>query len=241
MSNKVFHWQYPEESENRILRASRHELIDRTQVVFTYPERHSFKVFAKARVNGRFPPALTDPPPPLIFADGQEVEVFTVGGYRVPIYAVGTDYSAEKNVRLEITYSTRSGGNLYADYCVETTQVVPMYVRYTRPGSSYSSSTVMINEPSNYGSPGINKDLGFYNFRFELDPNSVVRPCLNEITSCTLEFYSEDTLVYERTESVCPAVWSEEKECPPGTCKVDCGNHYCCYDLNGYPVKTILK
>ena len=241
MSNKVFHWQYPDEAENRILRASRYDLIDRTQVLFTHPERHAFKVFAKARVNGRFPPAITDPPAPQILASGEEVEAFTVGGYRVPIYSAKANYEAEKNVRVEISYSGRSGGNIYADYCIQVTQVVPMYVRYTRPGSSYSSSTTLIKELSNYASPGMDTDIGFYDFRFELMPNSVPRPCLNEVTSCTLEFYSSDELVYERTESVCPSVWSEEKVCPPGTCKVDCGNHYCCYDLQGNPVKTISK
>jgi hypothetical protein len=32
-----------------------------------------------------------------------------------------------------------------------------------------------------------------------------------------------------------------KETCPPNTCEVDCGNHICCYDKNGYPVKTIQK
>ncbi|MGK7951406.1 MAG: hypothetical protein AB4368_22130 [Xenococcaceae cyanobacterium] len=32
-----------------------------------------------------------------------------------------------------------------------------------------------------------------------------------------------------------------EIECPPGTCKVDCGDHICCYDNNGIAVAEIPK
>ena len=35
--------------------------------------------------------------------------------------------------------------------------------------------------------------------------------------------------------------FSEEEECPDNTCKVDCGEHYCCYGSNGIAVYSFLK
>ena len=32
-----------------------------------------------------------------------------------------------------------------------------------------------------------------------------------------------------------------EEDCPPNTCKVNCGSHYCCYNNNGISVKQIPK
>ena len=241
MSSKVFHWQYPGEEENRILRASNYELIDRTQVLFTHPERYAFKIFAKARINGRFPPADTDPVQDEILADNEEVEVFSTNNFRVPIYYAKTDYSAENNVQMEVSYSGRNGGSLYADYCTQDTKIFPIFTRYTNPSNGQESSTTLSKEPSTHFNPGMRTDIGFYGYRFEIVPNSVPRPCLNEVTSCTLEFYSDSQLVYERTESVCPSVWEGVSECPPGTCQVECGAHYCCYDFNGYAVTSIPK
>ena len=31
------------------------------------------------------------------------------------------------------------------------------------------------------------------------------------------------------------------EQCPPDTCKIDCGDHICCYDENGINLKTIFK
>ena len=35
--------------------------------------------------------------------------------------------------------------------------------------------------------------------------------------------------------------FSEEEECPDNSCKVDCGNHYCCYEADGYSVYSFAK
>jgi hypothetical protein len=58
-----------------------------------------------------------------------------------------------------------------------------------------------------------------------------------------LKIFDNRGLVFTSQFNSCPDVIIEcsETECPPNTCKVDCGNHICCYDKNGYPVKTIQK
>lgn len=33
----------------------------------------------------------------------------------------------------------------------------------------------------------------------------------------------------------------DDNECPPNTCKVDCGGHYCCYNSGGYSVHSFIK
>ena len=60
----------------------------------------------------------------------------------------------------------------------------------------------------------------------------------------------DDNNVYEfinKMESPCPdkrplyQVFCSGEDCPDGTCKVECGSHYCCYNSEGISVKTIAK
>ncbi len=234
-----YHWQYPQEPENRILKADRYELVN-PQPLFTTEERKAYKIYAKAIVNGRFPPADTDPVQDAIFTDGQEIECFTTGSYRVPIWNLSPNYDQAKNVYLNITHTGRNGGNLSADYCVKKTGAYPIFARYER--SWGSASSVPQQQKSTHFGFGIRTDIGFYDYRFE-DIGSAARPCLNELPSeCALEFYQNSNLVYQRKEAICPTVWEEEEKCPPGTCEVECGAHICCYDpTTGIAVTSISK
>ena len=53
----------------------------------------------------------------------------------------------------------------------------------------------------------------------------------------------DDSTTEEIPLSSCPE-WvriRKNDECPEGTCRIDCGDHYCCYGCGGTPVKEIPK
>ena len=63
---------------------------------------------------------------------------------------------------------------------------------------------------------------------------------------CELKITDIRGVVFEKIyEDECPTVdvicRGKAEKCPEHTCKVDCKNHWCCYDRNGIPQKIIAK
>ncbi|MDJ0593447.1 MAG: hypothetical protein QNJ72_26255 [Pleurocapsa sp. MO_226.B13] len=73
----------------------------------------------------------------------------------------------------------------------------------------------------------------FRNFEYVATNNFV------PTTRCLFRVYSGVQIVYQETRNVCPEVEDiEQEECPPGTCKVICGNVACCYGSDGIAVSS---
>jgi hypothetical protein len=86
--------------------------------------------------------------------------------------------------------------------------------------------------PGNYN----NNNPGYYCYE-------VVRyPKNNGFKNSIIITYSDSS-----TETIYPGYapawvkWRNDTDCPEGTCKCDCGDHYCCFGATGRPVLEIPK
>ncbi len=231
--NPIYHWQDQNDIETRIIGADSYA-IEEGAPQFEYEGRKGYKVTAKAIVNGRVPPVESLPAK---WEDKEEIEVFALGDYYAPIWNIGFYYDSN-NCWFDITHTEAVGGNIYGGYCEKKLLRVRAFVLDPTTGSARS---VKVNS-GGYHDPAIDLAEGFFGYAIEENPLVEPKACLNEIPyNCFLRFYKDGKLVYELETPECLEVNEVTQQCPPTTCAVDCGDHVCCVNRDGYVVDGFFK
>lgn len=233
MGDKIFHWQYPGEEETRILNAVNYSL-ETSKPKYGTESGRDYEISGKAVV-------AEDVPPSGIYKgdklrQGDIIKVYLLRKYMGAVYNWRL-HPNDVNMNSKLTHiGVRAcGGNSCECYVQEVEQIL-----YTRAVDGQNRRCK--NGNSSSSEPGIYVD-SLHDIN-AIDRGKSYFACRNELgNECEFKVFGDNQrLAYFQKESVCPEVWeAEPKECPPGTCEVDCGNHICCYDSYGIPVDGFTK
>lgn len=173
--------------------------IEDSKSKYDLNERKNYKIYAKAIVSARVPPASSGQPPR--FVEGQEIEVNVGGVFSAPIYDVQPVVNG-KNVNTNVTYTKGTGGNQQYTFCEKVTQQWTLYTQ------TNGGNVRIKKDGGSYYEPPIDLVTGLYDLRFEEIDDA--KPCAEEIEqNCTFRVFkgSEEkglTTVLEIVRDTCP-------------------------------------
>lgn len=191
-------YRYPGEAWQEIIGATDYSVKADWQYETTNNFNYTFT--AKARCSTSSPPPGVAPNVPRAFVTGQEIELFTVGALPGPIYgAEKTIVDGGLNVNINITYLSRTGGNLTVANCAKRTIDQTLYTK-----SATGSSVRVKNVAGSYSEPVVYGDI--YDIKFTAT-TTPPRACIVAVNnSCVFKVTKNGNIIHQETRSVCPEV-----------------------------------